>query len=475
MTPEEAAAKAKGAVSKMFPGAGGTGFFGSTGMLATLQKKKPEGYSQEEWDKILESYGSYFNSLDAGKKAKVLKNLKISDIITYGEQQGVVQPRGVQDKKDAATELGGAATNQINENNRRLAGLDETIFEANKSDMDALAGLQGAQGTASQKFHEVAGNVRRDAETANQNSRDLLAGLGKDYLQLNNQDQSALADYLGATDPYMKEIMARTSDPADLQRQLDAYGQLQGVADKYKELSDPTVTAKERYLSELARREFESADKSNREAVSEQLANRGLRSGGQQIAMQQGRQQQLSQDRLLKELGIQAGAVDRSMTAMEGWNTASNNLNLQAGAIRTANDSQRQWEDEFKVKEAERISGLAGDRKSASDATTKTVGERDKGYFDAGQEVEKDAYGRTTDANKADWQVGEKDYGMAGDYYNAATGTNNRRVTRAQAGLDSGVATGGTNFNLLADKLSLRADQIADDEEHRINAQFYGS
>lgn len=475
MTPEEAIAKAKGAVGGMFPGAGGTGFFGQTGMLGTLQKKKPEGYSQEEWDKILDTYGKYFNSLSPTKKAAALKNLKVSDIISYGEQQGVVKPRGTQGKSDIATELAGGANNQINENNRRLAGLDETIFEANRGDQEALAGLKGAQETASQKFHDVAGNVRRDAETANQNSRDLLAGLGKDYLALNNQDQSALADYLSATDPYMKEIMARTSDPADVQRQLDAYGELQGVTDKYKELTDPTVTAKERYLSEVARREFEQSDLSNRQAVSEQLANRGLRSGGQQIAMQQGRQQQLSQDRLLKELGIQAGAVDRSMKAMEGWNTASNNLNLQAGAIRTANDSQRQWEDQFKVNEATRISGLAGSRKAASDTTTKTVGERDKGYFDAGQDVEKDAYGRLGEANKADWQVGEKDYAMGGDYYNAATGTNNRRVTRAQAGLDSGVATGGTNFNLLADKLSVRADQLADEEEHNINARFYGS
>ena len=111
------------------------------------------------------------------------------------------------------------------------------------------------------------------------------------------------------------------------------------VMEKFKALSDPTVTAKERFLSELARREFESADKSSRDAQSENLAMRGLRSGGLQIAQQQATRQQLAQDRLLKELGIQAQAVDRSMQALGGWGTAANSiragdqnaLNMQAG------------------------------------------------------------------------------------------------------------------------------------------------
>lgn len=111
------------------------------------------------------------------------------------------------------------------------------------------------------------------------------------------------------------------------------------VMEKFKGLSDPEVTGKERFLSELARREFESSDRGARSAQSEALANRGLRSGGSQLAATQATRQQLSQDRLLKELGIQSQAVDRSMQALGGWGQSANALrsgdqnalNMQAG------------------------------------------------------------------------------------------------------------------------------------------------
>lgn len=482
MTPEQkrAIAGAKRGVTRMF----GTG--SGAGPLEKFRDKKPADIDQDEWDSLLDDLNEQMNETGSFKGAFGLKQGKfgelnaneverwtIDDVLAAGKRSGHLgQNRAA--KRDDTTELTGAARNQINENNRRQLLYDQAMSEANAQDQADLTGLRGAQGTASQAFHDTAANVRRDANTANQNSRDLLAGLGKDFQALNTQDQNQLANYLASTDPYMKEVMARTSDPADVQRQLDAYAEQQGVADKYKGLTDPQVTAQERFLSEVLRRQFESADLSNRKAIGEQLANRGLRSGGQEIAMNQQARQQLAQDRMLNELGIQSKAVDRSMKAMEGWQSATAALSTAAGTIRTANDTQRQWEDEFKVNEAERVAGLAGERKTASDATTKTVGERDQKYADTGLGVERDTYGRNKDANTADWQVGEKDYGMAGDYYDASTGTSGRRVTRAGAGLDSGIATGGTNLNILSSALGLKAKLRADEDELDI-ANDYGA
>lgn len=286
----------------------------------------------------------------------------------------------------------------------------------------ALGRLGTAQETASGAFRGVTDKLGAARDTANKFSTENLQELKDNFSKLNTQDQNALADYLSATDPLMKEIFATAEDPADLQRQLDAYDIQKGAVDKYKSLTDPEVTGKERYMSELARREFEAADRSNRQAVSEQMANRGLRSGGQEIAANQSMQQQLSQDRLLKELGIQAGAVDRSMKALEGYASSSNALGLAAGAIRTADASEREYQDTFKVKERERIAGLAGDRKTASDMTTGNVGGRQERAFTAGEDLNTKNYNRTGDVLDSEWKGAEKDYGMAGDYFNADTG-----------------------------------------------------
>jgi hypothetical protein len=452
----------------------GGGTARESGSPERFRSRRPANIPQAEWDKLIDRLVSEYKRGEGkatwdkeGMRSNRLGRMTLEDVLKEGQRGGEVTG-GPSANQDRATELAGAARNQINENNRRLGLADAASWEADQGEEQALAGLKGAQDTASQAFHGVAARQRADANAANQNSRNIVAGLGGEFAKLNAQDQNALADYLKATDPQMAEIMARSSDPADLQRELDAYSQQQGVADKYKDLTDPQVTAKERYMSELARREFESADKSNREAVSEQLANRGLRSGGQQIAMQQGMQQQLSQDRLLKELGIQAGAVDRSMKAMEGWNTATNNLSVTAGAIRSANDSQRQYEDEFKAKEAKRISDLAGQRNTATNTTTSQVGGRAETLAGKGLEVEGDVYNRNKDSNSVDWDVAGKDYGMAGDYYTGAVNKLGRKVGRANTNLTQGTTVGGQNFNMLADALSLGADADADKEEWRL-------
>lgn len=311
-----------------------------------LREQMPEGYDEGDWNRFVNLLNTDYRRATPGEREKLLKR-SVGELLEYGKSKNAFPtPRQKQKQK---------AVSDIQESNAGLTAVENEEYQK----------LKG----------EVAGAKTKDEAD--------LAALTGSYKDLNKQDQSALADYLSATDPMMAEIFARTSDPADIQRQLDAYNEQKGVVDKYKSLTDPTVTAQERYMSELARREFEAADKSNRAAVSEQMANRGLRSGGQEIAANQSMQQQLAQDRLLKELGIQGQAVGRSMQAMEGWSNATNQLGVQSGAIRSANDSQRRFEDNFKANDAIRRQGLAGERRTATTDTTSGVAERDRGIYDA--------------------------------------------------------------------------------------------
>lgn len=280
----------------------------------------------------------------------------------------------------------------------------------------------------SEVYHQAAKEGRTLSEQASAKQQAALDQLLSHYADLDKQDQNALADYLAKTDPYMAEIIAKGENPEDVQRQLQAYNTQKEAVDKYKSLSDPAVTAQERYMSELARRGFESADRSNRMAVSEQMANRGLRSGGQEIAANQSSQEQLAQDRLLKELGIQSQAVGRSMDALKGWSEGANQLSTAAGAIRSADASERHWQDNFKAQEATRVSNLASARKTASDTTTGNIGQRAHQGYQAQGETTTNQYNWGTNAISGDVKAGDVDYNTVGDYVTTAGNALNQNL-----------------------------------------------
>lgn len=297
------------------------------------------------------------------------------------------------------------------------------LTEADKAERQRLLDAYGKAGLVTSQRYQAAAKEGRDiAGAANKQEQDALAQLTTQYFDLNKEDQNALADYLAKTDPYMAEIVAKAADPADLQRMLDSYETEKGAVDKYKELSDPTVTANERFVAEKLRRQFEAQDKSNRMAVSEQMANRGLRSGGQEIAANQSLQQGLAQDRLMNELGIQAGAVDRSMKALEGWQRGANQLGQSANAIADFNQSEQQWRDEWKAKEAKRISDLSKERETTTRTNTKQRGDRDETIYKGGRDVADSTYGRNQDVIAGDIAAADFDYKNSGDYRAKALG-----------------------------------------------------
>lgn len=145
------------------------------------------------------------------------------------------------------------------------------------------------------------------------------------------------AEIGGGSLSYQSKGADAYADPQDVQNQRNALSAIVNDQDiggndqrdamnKFKALSSPTATAQEAFLAEQARRKFENDDRSSREAVNEDLAQRGIRSGSAEIAGQLADREQMSQDRTLAELGLQANAVGRSMTALGGYATEANAL-----------------------------------------------------------------------------------------------------------------------------------------------------
>jgi hypothetical protein len=132
---------------------------------------------------------------------------------------------------------------------------------------------------------------------------------------------------------------------------------------------DPEVTAKEQFLMEQARVQEEMDRRSAMDAALRDLEFRGARSGGAEIAALTGAQQITSQNRMLQDLGTQAGAVDRSMQAMEGYGrtadrmrTASFDEDFKRGTAadeismwnKEALADYNMWRDEFTQTERDR-------------------------------------------------------------------------------------------------------------------------
>jgi hypothetical protein len=142
---------------------------------------------------------------------------------------------------------------------------------------------------------------------------------------------------------YQSQGAQAFADPRYIQQQEEILGQLRGVAggsldvesqaakvkanpetvalqkaalEKLYALTDPKVTAQERFLWEQLRGATEADQRSNWEAREQQMAQRGLRSGAMQIAGDMMQGQQLGQQRVLGELGIQGQAVGRSQQAL---------------------------------------------------------------------------------------------------------------------------------------------------------------
>lgn len=373
---------------------------------------------------------------------------------------------------------------------------------------EALRLLGTAGENAKGSYSELAKQAAENALKYNTQSEAAQAKLSGAFQGLDASDRAALSKFGAETDPLMRQLQAGdygadvAADPEGLAAQRGALqaalGDVQGgggdqmdVVSKYKALTSPEVTGQERYLAEIARRNFEAQDRGNREAVMQDLSQRGLNSGTLQIANNLAAQERLGQERTLAELGLQSNAVGRSMQALEGYAGGANSLRGgnqaanqiyggQAGALRNANDAinmfnkeqsqiSQRFQNQYAQDEARRVGDLAGERQTATRTTNEGIGRRASDESTQAQMALRDQSGRDTEARGEAWTATDKGYDIDRGYAGEVADTGQRNLGNAAtvAGVAQGMAgTFGTTRRqgsqdvIEADKLEMGEEAV---------------
>lgn len=321
------------------------------------------------------------------------------------------------------------------------------------ADANAAAN-RGDQFTNLARYNTTAGTVAGMDEAL-----DKMRGTFREYKggqnALNDSDLAALSKYQGQNAALMSALDNMgwkdvTSGGKGYDAQLDALNQ-------YKGLIDPTVTAQERLMAEVARRQAEQQERSSRDAVMADLGARGLRSSGAELTNMLGARQQIGQDRVLADMAMNANAVTRGMTALEGYGRTAGQMRSADDVISMFNGQQgqlaKQWGEEQKAK-------LAEDALTNTTDTNKGVGERNDTTYKGEQNVNAAGYTGAQD-KQAEWDK----------YFNQLDVYNQNPVTRQQgltgAKLDLGQLWTGNSragFQGVADALKAKAGDDASKE-----------
>lgn len=315
------------------------------------------------------------------------------------------------------------------------------ISSANSQQNQNLSQFGGAVSGANSQSGAILNQFGGAVNQANSAQNQIVQQYSQQLSQMNEQDKAAYLQYIGETNPLMARMIAQASNPQYVANQEDAVQQ-------FKNNYNPQTTDQERFLAELARRKFEGDDKSSRDAVMQQLAGRGLRSGGLTIANQQATQQQLAQDRQMNELGLNANAVQRAERNRVDYSNASNSL-------RNADDAMRNFQDQYAQNDAVRRGNLAQQRNQQGLNTTGQITARDTSNYNARTQSNQLNYGRSQDYYNASRQTNNDIYGRNLDYYNAGTQTVNDNFGRTQAGYNAGTQT--NNDNATRNQMSFNA------------------
>lgn len=369
-----------------------------------------------------------------------------------------------------------AADTQANGENRATAGtysdLGGAAFDADQANLNKLG---AARNTAHNYDAANLRNLDIGAKDANAEDRaalsDLLGSRGAaDAADVGNVNELAAANKrVKYIDPsqYGPDVVSKaggaTADADAIAAQKDVLGQ-------YEDLSDPRVTASERYNMELARQQEEQDQRAALGAAMRDLDARGIRSGGAEIGAVLGAGQNTGQTRMLQDMAQleqsqkRAEAARASRAGLAG-DIRSDSFGEQLGAgsaadaVATFNKSQSQAAaraaDQLSVQQQQ-----AGFDRSKQVVDTKRDAtgdayDRANQVFDASQGTNATGYGRTADTAKTGLDVTDAEYGRDKGVYDASTGRTDTEWQRAGDVKDTnlGVSKTGTDLvDTLADK-----------------------
>jgi hypothetical protein len=182
------------------------------------------------------------------------------------------------------------------------------------------------------------------------------------------------ADYVGDT----------TSKAATAAGDAGAIDTQKQVLQKLVDRSNPEVTAQEKALQEQASQKQQQDEAASRSALMSSLAQRGIKSGGAEVAGAAAGGQQQSQNRMISDLGTAAGAVSRATenTKAAGVEAGqirdqSFNEDYQRGTAadiadrfnKTAKSAYNEWADKFGQSERDKAVGREQDVFNADQGT----------------------------------------------------------------------------------------------------------
>lgn len=121
----------------------------------------------------------------------------------------------------------------------------------------------------------------------------------------------------------------------------EAYQAAVATRDKLWGLTDPTVTAQERLMFELARQQQEQDERAVREGLETDARRRGSWGAGTEIARSALAAQQTSRNRMLQDMQALAQAQARSMDALANHGNLSAEMNAQANQLAVQNQATR--------------------------------------------------------------------------------------------------------------------------------------
>jgi len=169
-----------------------------------------------------------------------------------------------------------------------------------------------------------------------------LSGASQGSLDYQSQAAKAYADpkYLAMRDKGLADLYAASQGSKDVHvgdEDPEAYAAAMDALKQMGELTDPTVTDKERFLYEKARQGQEMDERALSAARMSDLRRRGMAGSGAELTQNALDSQRISQNRLLSDLGASAGAVDRASVMLQNYGALGSNMNAQANQLATGN------------------------------------------------------------------------------------------------------------------------------------------
>lgn len=171
-------------------------------------------------------------------------------------------------------------------------------------------------------------------------------GLESTYADLDREERGYLDQFLdqvnGIKDPKIADYVGDFNS--------DKSGQLEALK-RLDPLTSIQETAEERLIREMARRDMEGQMKGDREAMAQNLKQRGVYGSGAELAGQLASQQETASRRSAEELRAQANAQTRAMDALGKYSDLQSHIRDNDSVEGMFNNKTKQEYDQTKTKQ----------------------------------------------------------------------------------------------------------------------------